>query len=326
MQITSSTMITAINLLGIWRWWIIRHIPRTRARNYSELAAFFFQILCLATHPMLAVQWKRETDVQKQNPQLSNDMVLLKSLTPALNRVSFALAVIYVFQMWSLKVAFLALFYDFKIHLTRYVRWAMYGTSVWIIITLIISFVYTMASCPLSHIGDGKCDPALTVVGVVLVSWGNISTDVALIVLGACIIRNLVIQSWAGRALWCMPVIGFIPLIATVVRFALAYKAIKDGISMEAVHEIYIYSHIEVTAGWIAFSLPALRVFMKRKETTSSRWTESDNSRQGYRKRSQRSEPFSVSIQHTFDIRSTHTTSETELNAISEPVLSDLKT
>lgn len=92
--ITNATLITFKYLLGIARWWVIKSIPRTRARNISE----FFAIACqfaldVASLPVLILLWTSELEIQRRRPGISDADLLTEALTPKFQKVQAAVCV-----------------------------------------------------------------------------------------------------------------------------------------------------------------------------------------------------------------------------------------
>jgi hypothetical protein len=218
--------------------------------------------------------------------------------------MSFSVGLAYILEMWALKVAFLALFFDLMIHLSVVTRWLLYGTSIWTTLTLIVNLIFNFANCrPMSLIWSAKCDPSLSAAGITIVSWGNITTDIGLLAVGISIIRSLRLRGGAGTAVWCIPLIGLTTLITTSIRWGLAFSAINGGVTIQAVHVIFIFSGVEVTTAYLAFALPAARVILRSRREAKTIWT-STRSRFLRSQKSVEKNVFDATESRSFDVES----------------------
>jgi len=309
------------------RFWLLRGTRTSAAKWAAE--GFFLVYFSIILFNSTLIFWMYNKELRTKN-KYGYDQVESRVVSEQYLRVVFVIGLFYTPQIWALKCAFLAMFYDLNTYLSARLRFMLHATGVFVGSTFFANILFYFLKCrPIAT--NWSLDPAkscsvlLSVPGVIITSWSNIVSDLAILTIGISIINSLQIKKRERSALWCVACVGCVSIVATVVRFVFCYKAAGDGFAgFELVHEIFNWSSLEIFFAFIAFFLPCLRALNNRREArkeTNKGYSWSKRSRtagatgtSGSKTRHGNTGNGEITVLTSFDVHSAKNESEIELN------------
>jgi len=157
----------------------------------------------------------------------------------------------------------------------------------------------------------------VTVPGVILQSWSNISTDLAILGIGITIIRKLQFKREERSGLWIVAAVGSLSIVATLIRFIFSFEAARRPGEdvLDLVNNVYRWSALEIFFAFLAFFLPCLRALVNRWRAGKDNATSHGYSIKSSRNRDRlRNGPGDITVLTSFDVRSAKAESQTELH------------
>ncbi|PWW79874.1 hypothetical protein C7212DRAFT_349542 [Tuber magnatum] len=266
------TFITVLTIFGtIGRLWILRRRPRTPAVNISDAAFVLFTVLMIATAGIaFDVIWQELRIRQDFGDEAIPDMLF----TEGYLKEFLAISLFCTSQVWLLKAAFLGYYWSLRDSLRKRIKVLLYSVSVYCLVTYIGVLSFQLSYCrPLAtnwSIGSDRCIPTLTVPGMILQQWTNITSDIMVLVVPLFTISSLNLGRRDLYALAIVVAIGTLSIAASVVRFTQVYYVVMHADnSIEAIRRTLVWAVIEKLFAFTAFCLPCLRVFYRKRHSTS---------------------------------------------------------
>ncbi|CUS10646.1 unnamed protein product [Tuber aestivum] len=266
------TFITVLTIFGtVGRLWILRRRPRTLAVNISDAAFVLFTVLMVATAGIAFDVVRQELRIRRDfGDEAIPDMLF----TEGYLKEFFAITLFCTTQVWLLKGAFLGYYWSLKDSLAERIRRLLYAVSVYCLATYIGVLSFQLGYCsPLStnwSTGSDRCLATLTVPGMILQQWTNITSDIMVLVVPLFTISSLNLRRKDLYALSVVFLIGTLSIAASVVRFTQVYYVVMHADnSIEAIRRTLVWAVIEKLFAFTAFCLPCLRVFYRKRHSSS---------------------------------------------------------
>ncbi|KAG0642193.1 hypothetical protein HOY80DRAFT_951852 [Tuber brumale] len=262
--------ITVLTIFGtIGRLWILRRRPRTLAVNISDAAFVLFTVLMVATAGIAYDVVLQELRIRRD---FGDQAIPHMLFTEGYLKEFFVITIFCTTQVWLLKAAFLGYYWSLRETLTDRIKVLLYAVSAYCLVTYIGVLSFQFSYChPIStnwSIGSDKCLATLTVPGMILQQWTNITSDIMVLIIPLFTISTLNLGRKDLYALSVVFCIGALSIAASVVRFTQVYYVVMHADnSVEAIRRTLVWAVIEKLFAFTAFCLPCLRVFYRKRHS-----------------------------------------------------------
>ncbi|CAZ79723.1 unnamed protein product [Tuber melanosporum] len=264
--------ITVLTIFGtIGRLCILRRRPRTLAVNISDAAFVLFTVLMVATAGIAYDVVLQELRIRRD---FGDQAIPHMLFTEGYLKEFFAITLFCTTQVWLLKAAFLGYYWSLRETLTDRIKFLLYAVSAYCLVTYIGVLSFQFAYChPIStnwSTGSDRCLATLTVPGMILQQWTNITSDIMVLIVPLFTISTLNLGRKDLYALSVVFCIGALSIAASVVRFTQVYYVVMHADnSIEAIRRTLVWAVIEKLFAFTAFCLPCLRVFYRKRHSGS---------------------------------------------------------
>ncbi|RPA85540.1 hypothetical protein BJ508DRAFT_411944 [Ascobolus immersus RN42] len=164
-----------------------------------------------------------------------------------------------LYGVWMVKLAFVAIYYEFKIHLSKICRILIYAHTALTIVSLIVfgtvhslwlSYKYDMQLVEFKHPGS------LIVTNEFLIAGVDIATDLMLMIIATLVIRALRLGKPDRRPTFVLIAVGTTCVIITIVRTIALILNLENLTRILLILETYVAMY--------GACLPALRILSQR--------------------------------------------------------------
>ncbi|KAL0632173.1 hypothetical protein Q9L58_008966 [Maublancomyces gigas] len=182
----------------------------------------------------------------------------------------------YLFTLWLVKAAFIQFYFEIFPYIKKWLRVALWITTVWTISGFIVVFFMMLFWChprSLSWNPLKQCNPTTEMTPFVVLTVANLSSDLMISLLPLFVLSTLQLRRRENTALIFIFGIGAVSITATIARCVLII-GITNGLTPKKTSgmNIMIWSTIEMGAALVAVCLPAMRVLLWRPEPGSTWW------------------------------------------------------
>ncbi|RPA97251.1 hypothetical protein L873DRAFT_1142522 [Choiromyces venosus 120613-1] len=187
---------------------------------------------------------------------------------------SFWASIWYICHLWTLKGAFLCLYYDLLPTLNEKSRRLVHVATATTLVSLVgILLTQVMWCRPIGRnwsVEDDFCSPITERDWIIAASWVNIGTDLLISFIPLSIISTLKLTPREKYGFITIYLLGFLSIFASFLRFLALYTYTSRHTSrapeawIHSLHRVILWSAIEVLVAHICFCIPAFRVFFRR--------------------------------------------------------------
>lgn len=317
-MVALAVMQFTMNIGAIARWLTLRrHERNSIAARVSDI--LYYSAVVTAILQSVAcfyrlVQVKRVYDhaFPIEIPFMLQDKKILLPL--------FMESVGYSFDIYCIRGAFVAMYYDLLPHLDKRIRYALHVLAAMCVVFFIITFLLTLLWCrPISSIWDAglKSCFVLTNLPIVnIITWTSVVVDVMLLAIATIILKSLRLRGSDFWALGFVYLIGVISASAELVRYAVLYNYLRNitGADPNTSDLVEFWTTTEVFLGNLAFVLPTFRTVARTAigKLVSATTTPKDGYPNSHSHRSAGRRKISTMIS-TLATRATHDMEEDEI-------------